>query len=90
MVYSDYSPTYRVSSALKVLVLSGLVGILDNNNYWLGTPVVTFSPFYIGAFLLKLNSRKKGTLILKGLLGNLVGLPLGHSPSQKLSLKGPY
>ena len=27
------------------------------------------------ASLLKLNSREKGTLIIKGLLGNLVGLP---------------
>ena len=31
-----------------------------------------FSPFYLGVSLLKLNSRKKGTLIVKGLLGNLV------------------
>ena len=38
----------------------------------LGTPVVPFCPFYLGVSLLKLNSRKKGTLIIKGLLGNLV------------------
>ena len=39
----------------------------------LGTPVVPFFPFYLGVSLLKLNSRKKGTLIIMGLLGNLVG-----------------
>ena len=38
----------------------------------LGTPVVPFCPFYFGVSLLKLNSRKKGTLIINGLLGNLV------------------
>ena len=38
----------------------------------LGTPVVPFCPFYLGVSLLKPNSRKKGTLIIKGSLGNLV------------------
>ena len=38
----------------------------------LGTPVVPFCPFNFGVSLLKLNSRKKGTLIINGLLGNLV------------------
>ena len=37
----------------------------------LGTPVVPFYPFYFGVSLLKLNSRKKGILIIGGLLGNL-------------------
>ena len=37
----------------------------------LGTPVVPFCPFYFGVSLLKQKSRKKGTLIIKGLLGNL-------------------
>ena len=37
----------------------------------LGTPVVPFFPFYFGVSLLKLNSRKKGTLIIMRLLGNL-------------------
>ena len=37
-----------------------------------GTPVVPFCPFHLGVSLLKLNSRKKGTLIINGLLGNLV------------------
>ena len=37
----------------------------------LGTPVVPFYTFYFGVSLLKLNSRKKGTLIVMGLLGNL-------------------
>ena len=36
------------------------------------TPTVPFCPFYFGVFLLKLNSKKKGTLIINGLLGNLV------------------
>ena len=39
--------------------------------FQLGTPVVPFSPFYLGVSLLKLNSRKKGTLIIMRLLGNL-------------------
>ena len=38
----------------------------------LGTPVVPFCPFYLGVSLFKPNSRKKGTLIIKGFLGNLV------------------
>ena len=43
----------------------------------LGTPVVGFYPFYFGVSLLKLNSRKKGTLVIMGLLGNLeVGVAL--------------
>ena len=38
----------------------------------LGSPVVPFCPFYLGGLLiLKPNIRKKGTLIIKGLLGNL-------------------
>ena len=37
----------------------------------IGSPVVSFFPFYLGVSLLKLNSRKKGTLIFKGLPGNL-------------------
>ena len=38
----------------------------------LSTPVVPFFPFCLGVSLLKLNGRKKGTIIIKGLLGNLV------------------
>ena len=50
----------------------------------LGTSVVPFCPFYLGVSLLKLNSRKKGTLVIKGLLGNpgngqLVSLHVGTS-----------
>ena len=37
----------------------------------LGTTVVPFFPFCLGVSLLKLNSRKKDTLSIKGLLGNL-------------------
>ena len=40
--------------------------------YSLGTPVVPFSPFHFGVSLFKLSIRKKGTLIVKQLLGNLV------------------
>ena len=39
---------------------------------YLGSPVVPFCPFCLGVSLLKPNIRKKGTLIIKGLLGNLV------------------
>ena len=38
----------------------------------LGSPVVPFYPFSFWVPFLKPNSRKKGTLIIKGLLGNLV------------------
>ena len=38
----------------------------------LGSPVVPFYPFSFWVPVLKPNSRKKGTLIIKGLLGNLV------------------
>ena len=38
----------------------------------LGPPVVPFCPFSFWVPLVKPNSRKKGTLIVKGLLGNLV------------------
>ena len=41
----------------------------------IGTPVVPFCPFDFGVFLLKLNSRKKGTLIKRELLGNLAMVP---------------
>ena len=41
----------------------------------LGAPVVPFYPFSFWVPLLKPNSRKKGTLIIKGLLGNLVVNP---------------
>ena len=40
-----------------------------------GTPVVTFIPIYFGVSLLKLDSGKKGTLIINGFLGNLVWQP---------------
>ena len=41
----------------------GSIGIL-------GSPVVPFCPFWYGISLLKPNSRKKGALIIKGLLEN--------------------
>ena len=48
---------------------STLLGFRDLGN--LGTPVVPFSPFYLRVSALKLNIWKKGTLLIKGLLGNL-------------------
>ena len=39
--------------------------------WFLGSRVVPFCPFSFLVPLLKPNSRKKGTLIMKGLLGNL-------------------
>ena len=43
----------------------------------LGSPVVPFGPFSFWVPLSKPSSRKKGTLIIKGPLGNLVRV-LGH------------
>ena len=43
----------------------------------LGSPVVPFCPFYLGVSVLKPNIWKEGTLIVKGLLGNLEDLG-GH------------
>ena len=40
----------------------------------------TLYPFYFRAPLLKPNSRKKGTLIIKGLLRNLAINPINHKP----------
>ena len=55
----------------------------------LGSPVVPFSPFCYGVSLLKPNSSKKGTFIIKGLLGNLVRLIVQRMP-MILLLKGRY
>ena len=49
----------------------------------LGTPVVPLFPFYFGASLLKLSSWKKGTLIIMGLLGNLVTAGRIPGPQQR-------
>ena len=43
----------------------------DDKNLQLGAPVVPFYPFSFWVPLLKPNSRTKGTLIIKGPLGNL-------------------
>ena len=40
---------------------------------WLDAPVVPFCAFLFGVPLLKPNIKNKGTLIIKGLLGNLGG-----------------
>ena len=41
-------------------------------DHLLGTPVVPFCPLCLGISFIKLSSRKKGTLIVNGLLRNLV------------------
>ena len=51
--------------------LRGLKRLLQGVLEGLGAPVVPFYPFSFWVPLLKPNSRKKGTLIMKGLLGNL-------------------
>ena len=55
---------------------SGL-GHVSYCQYQLGTPVVHFFLFYFGVYFLKLNVRKRGTLMIKGLLGNLDSATLG-------------
>ena len=64
-------------------LLQGAVfmGLVWGHHYSLGAPVVPFYPFSFWVPLLKPNSRKKGTLIIKGLLGNLV---LGWDPMARL------
>ena len=52
--------------------------ILPKLPKYLGAPVVPFYPFSFGVPLLKPNSRKKGTLIIKGPLGNLGTVSLHH------------
>ena len=37
----------------------------------LGNPLVSLSPLNFGVSLLRLNIRKKGVLVIDGLLGNL-------------------
>ena len=54
---------------------------------FLGSPVVPFYPF-LGGSLLKPNSRKKGTLIIKGLLGNLVSFNTLIPEPESLNPKG--
>ena len=58
------------SRQLKRVIKSILVG----SSCILGTPVVPFCPFCFSVSLLKLNSRKKGTLVFNGLLWNRVFL----------------
>ena len=67
------------SCDLMEQVLTGReIEVLDWRGSWsvvmifLGSPVVHFFPFYIGVSLLKLNSRKKGTLMINGLLGTWI------------------
>ena len=57
---------------MKIKGSDETVDLPTESDACLGTPVVSFSPFLFGGSLLKLNSRKKGTLIIQKLLGNLV------------------
>ena len=56
------------SPDLKQAWIMGALGGL------LGTPVVPFYPFCLVVSLLNQSIRKKGTLVMKGLLGALGGL----------------
>ena len=64
----------------------------------LGTPVIPFCPFYFGVSSLKMKSRKRGTLIIHGLLGNLdlllaaeaSGSGLGHEDVSVWTLPKPW
>ena len=64
--------SYEFLAHVDVCRTSLLTIFAPTLNPKLGTPVVPFCPVYLGVSLLKLNSRKKGTLVIKGLLGNLV------------------
>ena len=44
---------------------------MENPYPYLGSSVVPFCPFHLGVSLLKPNIMKNGTLMIKGLLGNL-------------------
>ena len=74
-------------------LLLGSLGMPFYRETFLGSPVVPFYPFSFWVPLLKPNSKKKGTLIVKGLLGNLV-LEVFKKPPlkrpKKCSLKGPF
>ena len=54
-------------------VKSTLEGALIATLQGLGSAVIPFCPFYLGVSLLKPNIRRRGTPIIKGLLGNLEG-----------------
>ena len=59
-------------------------GRMQCHNPFSRFPSSTLLPFFGGVPLLKPNSRKKGTLIIKGLLGNLVFEGLLKAPTQLL------
>ena len=61
----------RLLDTLRCIMIRAYKGHCRLNPI-LGTPVVHFFTFNFGVSLLKLNSRKKGTLIINGLLGNIV------------------
>ena len=66
-VYKFKRPSSETCPSGCSLTLQG--SVVPNE---LGTPVVPFIPFDFGVALLKVSTRKKGTLIINGLLGNLV------------------
>ena len=83
--------TRKIQGAAEVAVGNGRVPYGCGRQvrvYNLGTPVVPFCPFYLGVSLLKLNTRKKGTLIFKWLLGKLVLAPQKQSFDSQLIKAG--
>ena len=64
VVFVACSHPVRICAPLTAFVVQPVFQML-------GSPVVPFYPFSFWVPLLKPNSRKKGTLIIKGLLGNL-------------------
>ena len=80
---SDWSFTRRRARARPQRTIKKHLGAsIKSGVLFLDTPVVPFCPFYFGVSLLKLNSRKKGALIVNGLLGNRVfGAPSALKPT---------
>ena len=63
-------PTITALIIILIVIIIAITVVAKNtNNSSLGTPVVPFLPFNLGS-----PSRKKGTLVVNGLLGNLVAI----------------
>ena len=56
---------------LSIVIILAVVIIIVVRTPIIRYPSSTLFPFYLGVSLLKLNSKKKGSLMFKGLLGNL-------------------
>ena len=68
----EFWPVVFVACSHPVRICAPLTAFIVQPVFqMLGSPVVPFYPFSFWVPLLKPNSRKKGTLIIKGLLGNL-------------------